>query len=285
MLTATQRTIARIKARQVAPAVRLTEAEMANKRRRQSRRTSTARRVADTGVQHGWRGRLDRIGGWPLVSSVAVAVVVVVVLVALNRPAPDSSGATYVPIAHPTANGRIEGQNDAPVRIEIFADFQCPHCGSFFRETEPALRAEFVESGNATVQFHDYPFLGMESVRASEAAACAERQGFFWEYHDILFQKQPADGRENVGVYTDNRLKQYAGEVREAWADERDFDTAAFNACFDAHETANQIAESTQEARSLGVSSTPTFLVNGKMLVGAQTIEAFRQAIEEARGG
>ncbi len=258
---------------------------MANKRRRQSRRASTARRVADADVQRGWQGRLDRIGGWPLVSSVAVAVVVVVVLVVLNRPASDSTGATYVPIAHPTANGRIEGQSDAPVRIEIFADFQCPHCGSFFRQTETALRTEFIDSGIATAQFHDYPVLGMESVRAAEAAACAERQGFFWEYHDILFQKQPSDGRENVGVYSDSHLKQYADEVRDAWAGERDFDTAAFNACFDAHETANQIVQSTEEARSLGVSSTPTFLVNGKVLVGAQTIEAFRQAIEEAGGG
>jgi protein-disulfide isomerase len=256
---------------------------MAKTKQRQSRRPRTARQ--DLNTDGGSRRRIDRIGGWPLISSVAVAIAVVVVLVLLNRPASDSAGTPYEPMAHANVAGRMEGRSDAPVRIVIFADYQCPYCGDFFDQTEPVLRAEFVDSGIATVQFQDYAFLGEESVRAAEAAACAEKQGFFWEYHDILFQKQPADGRENIGAYSDSRLKQYAEEVRAAWEGERSFDTAAFNACVDARETKAQVEQSNAEARALGVSSTPSFLVNGELLPGNQPIEVFREAIRKARGG
>lgn len=257
---------------------------MAKKKRRQSQRSRTERRDLNTG-QGGWRRRLDSFGGLPLVSSVGAAVAVVVVLVLLNRPASDSSGTPYQPIAHTNVAGRIEGQSDAPVRIVIFADYQCPFCGDFFKQTEPALRSEFVEPGIATVEFHDFAFLGEESVRAAEAAACAENQGFFWEYHDILFQKQPSDRRENIGVYSVNRLKQYAEEVSAAWEDGRVFDMAAFDSCVDSRETAAQVEQSNADARDLGVSSTPTFMVNGRLIAGMQSIEDIRAAIQRATGG
>jgi protein-disulfide isomerase len=256
---------------------------MAKKKQRRSRRPETARHELNT--RTGWRRRIDGIGGLPLVTSVAAAVAVVIVLVVLNRPASDSTGTPYEPIAHANVAGRMQGRSDAPVSIIIFADYQCPYCGDFFDQTEPALRAEFVDSGQATVQFRDYAFLGAESVRAAEAAACAEKQGFFWEYHDILFQKQPSDGRENIGAYSDSRLKQYADEVRAAWEGERSLDTAAFNACVDTRETRAQVEQSNAEARALGVTSTPSFLVDGELMVGAQPIEAFREAVRKAGGG
>jgi protein-disulfide isomerase len=257
-------------------------------RPRRPRRTERETRRAAAKRDAGWRRYVDRFGGLPLLTSLAVVVVVVIVLVVLNRPASDSSDQPYQLIQHGETHGLIEGKSDAPVRVVIFADFQCPHCGNFFRVTEPALQSEFVDTGIASFEFHNYAFLGDESVRAAEAAECAAQQGFFWEYHDILFQKQPADGRENVGTFTVDRLKQYAVEMRDAWAKQdpsRQFDTSAFNSCVDSRATADTVQQQVSEANGLGVQSTPSFLINGKLVVGDQPIDALRSAIQQARGG
>lgn len=255
---------------------------------RRSRRAAPGKRSAPSPSQRGgWRRRVDTVGGLPLVISVVAAIAVVVVLIVANRPASDSSGQPYEPIARSETHGQIDGKSDAPVRIVVFADFQCPFCGRFSRDTEPVLRTEFVEKGIATIEFRNFAFLGDESVRAAEAAECAGQQGFFWEYHDILFQKQPADGRENIGTYSVDHLKQYAAEMSEAWATlapERRFDNSVFGACVDSRATASAVEQQTKEGRTLGVQSTPSFLINGRLIAGAQPIDAFRRAIEQAQG-
>ncbi len=254
---------------------------------RRSRGAAPDKRSAPSPSQRGrWRRRVDAVGGLPLVTSVVVAIAVVVVLIVANRPS-GSSGRPYEPIVRSETHGQIDGKSDAPVRIVVFADFQCPYCGTFFRDTESVLRTEFVETGIATMEFRNFAFLGDESVRAAEAAECAATQGFFWEYHDILFQKQPADGRENIGAYSVEHLKQYAAEMSEAWATlapERRFDNSAFGACVDSRATASAVEQQTKEGRALGVQSTPSFLINGILIAGAQPIDAFRRAIEQAQG-
>ena len=89
--------------------------------------------------------------------------------------------------------GDVNTQNilvtkDALVTIIEFSDFQCPFCGRYTRETAPGLRAEFVDTGIASIEYRHLAILGPESQRAAEAAECALEQGFFWEYHDILFR-------------------------------------------------------------------------------------------------
>jgi protein-disulfide isomerase len=231
-----------------------------------------------------WRAIVAALGGFEVVGAVGFAFAVVLALVLLNRPHTDSD-APYQPVAHQRTDGRIEGDAAAPVRIVAFADFQCPFCGSFTRDTEPLLRAEFVDADVASFEYHHLAFLGTESLRAAEAAECALQQGFFWEYHDILFQKQPPDGRENVGVYSPENLKRYAAELADVWRDldpARPLDLAAFGACVDTRETRDEVERQNAVAGELGLRSTPTFMISGEVVAGAQPIEVFREVIARA---
>ena len=115
-------------------------------------------------------------------------------------------------------------------------------------------------------------FLGAESQWAAEASECATEQDAFWEYHDGLFARQSG---ENQGAFRKERLKQLAADLG--------LDTAAFNACLDSGKYAQLVRDETAAAQSLGVQKTPTFIVNGQPLLGAQPFEVFQRLIEQER--
>lgn len=265
---------------------------MGRDRRRSGRRRRRGREPGDQQQRRrpgrsGWRATIDSYGGLLTVGSIGGVVLVVALLIAFNRPGSDgASDAPYVPVVRGQASGRVEGDPDASIRIIAFEDFQCPFCGRFTAQTEPLLRSEFVDTGIASIEYRHMAFLGPESLRAAEAAECALEQGFFWEYHDILFQKQPPDGRENVGAYSNGNLKRYAEELAEAWSElalERAFDDGAFDSCLDSGRTRIEVELQTAQARALGVQSTPSFLINDRAVVGAQPIDVFRRLIAEIR--
>lgn len=118
-----------------------------------------------------------------------------------------------------------------------------------------------------------FAFLGPESQWAGEASECAADQDAFWEYHDKLFDSQSG---ENQGAFNKDNLKRFSVELG--------LDTQAFDECLDSGKYTSLVQNETQAAQSLGVRSTPTFLVNGKPVIGAQPFEVFQQYIEEARG-
>jgi protein-disulfide isomerase len=107
-------------------------------------------------------------------------------------------------------------------------------------------------------------FLSPESQTAAEASECAAEQDKFWEYHEVLF--------ENQASFSDANLRAFAQEIG--------LDTQAFNECLDAGRHRETVTTDTARARSLGVSSTPAFLINGQPMLGAQGFEAFQQVIE-----
>ncbi len=105
----------------------------------------------------------------------------------------------------------LGGGVNTKVTVIEYADFQCPFCGKFFKETEETLLNSYIESGQISFVYRDFAFLGPESTRASEAARCAAEQGKFWEYHDYLFNHQKG---ENQGAFSDLYLKSFAGELK-----------------------------------------------------------------------
>jgi protein-disulfide isomerase len=109
-----------------------------------------------------------------------------------------------------------------------------------------------------------FPFLGDESVLAAEASECAGDQNKFWEYHDYLFSHQ---GGENQGAFSAENLKKFAAELS--------LDTTAFNQCMDSGKYKEKVNGEKAFASQLGVESTPSFLINGTPLVGAQPYESF----------
>ena len=117
--------------------------------------------------------------------------------------------------------------------------------------------------------YFNFAFLGEESQWAAEAAECAGDQDAYWEYHDYLFSHQNG---ENQGAFSKDNLKKFAVELK--------LDAQAFNECMDSGKYTQLITDQTNFARQLGVQSTPSFLVNGQGVVGAQPFDSFKQLID-----
>ncbi len=130
----------------------------------------------------------------------------------------------------------------------------------------------YVKTGIVRFGYQHMAFLGPESQWAAEASECADEQGKFWEYHDLLFARH---GGENQGAFSKENLKKFAVELK--------LDAAKFNACLDSGKYTTLVQEQTDNLQSLGVSSTPTFLVNTRAVNGALSFEQFKQIIEAER--
>lgn len=156
------------------------------------------------------------------------------------------------------------GPADATVTIMEFSDFQCPSC----KRAQQALGQVMKEfEGKVRLVHKDFPVPSHRgALPAALAARCAAAQGVFWEYHDLLYLAVPDFSRDD--------LVRYAGRLS--------LDREAFATCLDTRQFREQVEADVREGRALNLRGTPTFLVNGKPLVGAQPIEAFREAIRNA---
>ncbi len=165
-----------------------------------------------------------------------------------------------------SAEDPLKGEPGAPVTIVEFSDFQCPYCARFAQQTLPQLLERYVATGKARFVYRDFP-LDFHPVaqKAAEAAECADEQGKFWEYHDLIFARQASLSLENL----------------KSWAVELGLDAGAFNTCLDSGAMAGEVGEDAQAGRAAGVTGTPAFLVNGQLITGARPVEAFAAAIEQ----
>lgn len=198
-----------------------------------------------------------------IIGGVIVAAVVVLGLVAVNLFSPRTP---RVPAQ--TSAGRVLGNADAPVTIDIYSDFQCPICRRADL-TLQALAPKYIDTGKAKVVYHNFAFIGRESTQAALAAECANDQGKFWAYATHLFDNQTG---ENVGAFSDANLKRFAQELN--------LDTAAFNACFDSNKHSALIQKELEEGRNLGIQATPSFFINGQFLEGLLPQDQFGATIE-----
>lgn len=165
------------------------------------------------------------------------------------------------------AQGPARGSDKAPVTIIEFSDFQCGFCWLFWKETLPRVEEEYIKTDKVRFVYRHLAILGPLSVAAAQAADCAGDQGTFWDYHDMLFASK------GVFSLTDSRLKQYARTLG--------LDGAAFDRCLDSGKYAKKVRGETGVGRSLGANGTPTFFINGRMLIGAHPFETFQKIIEE----
>ncbi|MFJ1649647.1 DsbA family protein [Streptomyces sp. NPDC088258] len=162
------------------------------------------------------------------------------------------------------------GRADAPVVMVEYADFQCGYCGKFARDTEPALIEKYVEDGTLRIEWRNFPIFGKESEAAAHAAWAAGQQGRFWQFHSAAY----ADGAKEKGFGAD-RLTALA---RAAGVQ----DLERFGRDRGGEEAAAAVRGDQEEGYGLGATSTPSFLVNGRPIAGAQPKETFTRAIEAA---
>ncbi|MDZ7778697.1 MAG: DsbA family protein [Gemmatimonadota bacterium] len=151
------------------------------------------------------------------------------------------------------AEGVTLGDEDAPVTIVEFGDYQCPGCGSFATNVKPQIQLQLVDQGLAKFVFYDFPLVQVHphAFLAARAARCAGEQGSYWDYHDLLFQMQPRwSGEANaIGSFRD-----YAESVG--------LDEGEFNACLQSDRYADVVTANMELGAQLGVSGTPTVMVN-----------------------
>jgi len=175
-----------------------------------------------------------------------------------------------------SATANAQGNPNAPVKIVEYADFQCPYCANFWRDTEPKLFANYVSTGKVYFVFRSVgAWIGPESERAAEAAYCAGDQGKFWEYHDALFAHQ---GPENSGAFADDKLTGFASSLA--------LNMEQFGNCLRSNKYGSRVSQDATDAKVAGVQGTPSFMINGKQLLeGAQPYDAFATAIDAILGG
>jgi protein-disulfide isomerase len=172
---------------------------------------------------------------------------------------------------YPPTDGVAMGESDAPVTLEDFSDFQCPHCKTFHEDRLGAIIEDYVRSGEVRIVFRNFPILGDGSVAAANAGMCAAEQDLFWPYANILFANQTGDRNRD---FTERKLLTFA-EAVEA-------DVELFERCFDDYAYEDQVRQDLVRGAEAGFNSTPSFLINGEPLVGVQPYSVFQQTIEAA---
>jgi len=167
----------------------------------------------------------------------------------------------------------VEGDEDAPITIIEFGDYQCPKCKAWFQNEKPQITSNYITKGIAKLYFLDSAWFGDDSIAAAQATYCADDQGKFIEYHSTLYNKQAGiqDGWANLDA-----LKQFANDL--------ELDIEMFNQCLDSGIYADRVSHNTEVGASLGVVGTPYFFIVGpegdiKKIAGPQPSIVFDAAI------
>ena len=176
----------------------------------------------------------------------------------------------------------FKGNPNAPVTVVEYSDFQCPFCSRFFQQTLPLIEENYIDTGKIKFVYKDLPLDSLHpNARAAHIAAeCADEQGKFWEYHDVLFEKQP-QWSNLASSELQNTFTQFATEMG--------LQAASFESCMQSPNIADEVNKDTLEAASFGATGTPTFFIGNEKdgfikLVGAQPYAAFQRVIDNQLG-
>ena len=169
----------------------------------------------------------------------------------------------------------ILGDPNAPITLVEFGDYQCHYCNVFFQSIEKDIVKNYVDTGKVKIIFKDYNIIGEDSVIASQGAHCANDQGLFWEYHDILYSNWTG---ENNGWASPENLAIFAQQIglnMNKWSE-----------CMNKGSHSQIILKSNDDARTLQLTGTPAFFIinsEGEVskLFGAQPFEVFKRIFDE----
>jgi protein-disulfide isomerase len=167
--------------------------------------------------------------------------------------------------------GRIRGSATAPVTVYEMSDFQCPYCRDFATKTFPAIDSIYVATGKVRWAFVNFPLTNLHpnAVAAAEVGLCAAQQDAFWRMHDLLYHHQDvwAPLKEPAAFFL-------------TLADSAKLSKPTMLACLQSPATVEAVRSDAQSAVRSGASSTPTFYIEGGLLVGAQPLPVFRQVLD-----
>jgi protein-disulfide isomerase len=211
------------------------------------------------------RKRLLQVGS----AAVFLAIVIVAVLIVVNQSESDGGDTSLESVA--TVRGELQGipQNgltlgdpSAKVTLAEFGDLQCPVCKGFAEEVVPEVIDSKVRSGEAKIEFRNFTIINEESVLAAAAAIAAGKQGRGWNFVELFYRNQ---GIEASGYVTDEFLTEIARGAGvpdiAQWNKDRKSDTVL-----------RQVKGETDEAESLGLSGTPSFVITGPNAEGKEVL-------------
>lgn len=167
-----------------------------------------------------------------------------------------------------TPEDHVLGAADAPLTVVEYGDFECRACATFFAQTLPAIRAEYIDAGRVRWVYRHFPLSGLHpnAESAAEAAECAGQAGQFWAYHDLLYA--------NYDTLNAAAFRDFAADLG--------LDATAFEACLASDAQLAHVRSDASAGAALGVAGTPTFFVGSRRLVGAASLDQFRQLLDEA---
>ena len=170
----------------------------------------------------------------------------------------------------------ILGNLDAPITILDFSDFQCPNCGRYVKNTEPILNETYIQTGKASLVYKYFPVVGFDSMNPALAGQCAQEQGKFWQFHQLVFANQkPIDS----GWVSKDNLKNFASQISG-------LDLQKFSECLDSERYKDHINKDLEMAKKFQLRATPSFLIvnnNGtdpEILTGAHPFPSFATIID-----
>jgi protein-disulfide isomerase len=165
---------------------------------------------------------------------------------------------------------RTRGRAEAPVTIYEMSDFECPYCAQFWRETLPAIERDYIATGKARLIFVNLPLpIHPNAEPAAELALCAARQHKFWQMHDLLFRSQDqwADLTE-------------PGPYFLALGDSVRANRSQLQECLRTKAMRPVVNLDFDGSRRSGATSTPSFYIEGQLIVGAQPFGLFKAVLD-----
>lgn len=190
-------------------------------------------------------------------------------LAAANNPTEEKSNEPVVVL--PTIDDdAVMGDTNAPMTIIFFGDYQCPVCKVMFDEVEKNIRKDYVDTGKAKIVFRDFPLDQIHEYArgAAEASECAKEQGKYWEYHDLLYEKQ-----EELGAIDFAVLAAGLG-----------LNKSQFETCYNSRKYKDEVQKDLEDGIKAGVGGTPATFINDKFISGINRIDPykmFKDVIEE----
>ena len=183
---------------------------------------------------------------------------------AAQAPKPPADAASLLAVA---PHDRVLGKPDAPITILEYASLSCPHCAEFAKNVLPKLKEKWIDTGKAKLVMRDFPH-NEPALLAGTVARCVPPERYF-PLVEMLFETQ------DQWAFVQDTRGSLERLVRVAGISKKDFD-----ACLANKQAENEVLQSRLSAsQGLGVSSIPTFFINGKKLEGAPTEQAFEQAL------
>ncbi|HUT06392.1 MAG TPA: DsbA family protein [Nitrosopumilaceae archaeon] len=175
-------------------------------------------------------------------------------------------------------NDPIRGDPNAPITIVEFSDFQCPFCARFHTQTLPSILEEYIEQGKVNLVYRDFPLQSIHpnALPAAVAAECANEQGKYWEFHDMLFEKQNDWSRLSSDALI-STFSQYATDVS--------LEQQQFDSCLESGKYLQEVQGDLSDGRDYGVTGTPGFFIGNdeigfEKLSGAQPFDSFKKVID-----